>query len=88
MSLGRARLCAGSRWFIGRNDPKPYVFNVRNVEQGVCASQDTVWRLKLVGKYNVIRFHNGSTIDLLDAKYLLADPDCERLRSKEYNSGC
>jgi hypothetical protein len=42
---------------------------------------------KLDGKYNVIRFRNGRTIDLLDVKYLPTDLDYERVGSTEYNGG-
>jgi phage terminase large subunit len=41
----------------------------------------------LDGKYNVIRFKNGSTIDLLDVAYKPTDPDYERFGSYECNGG-
>jgi hypothetical protein len=41
----------------------------------------------LDGKYNVIRFKNGSTIDLLDVAYKPTDPDDERFGSYEFNGG-
>lgn len=41
----------------------------------------------LDGKYNVIRFKNGSTIDLLDVSYKPTDPLYERFGSTEYSHG-
>jgi hypothetical protein len=43
------------------------------------------WQLD--GKYNVIRFKNGSTIDLLDVSYKPTDPDYDRFGSTEYSHG-
>jgi hypothetical protein len=43
------------------------------------------WRVD--GKYNVIRFSDGSTIDLLDVAYKPTDPDFDRLGSTEYSHG-
>lgn len=42
---------------------------------------------KLNGQYNYIEFFNGSRIDLLDLKYLPADPLYERFGSLEYSDG-
>jgi hypothetical protein len=41
----------------------------------------------LDGKYNVIRFKNGSTIDLLDVAYKPTDPDFQSFGSLEYTGG-
>ena len=41
----------------------------------------------LDGKYNVIRFKNGSTIDLIDVSYKPTDPLYERFGSTEYSHG-
>jgi phage terminase large subunit len=78
----------GSRWFIGRNELKRLMSATSVTWTKVCAHHQipkSDW--KLDGKYNVIRFRNGSTIDLLDVKYLPTDPDYERLGSTEYNGG-
>ena len=78
----------GSRWFIGRNELKRLMSSTYVTWTKVCAHHKIPradW--KLDGKYNVIRFRNGSTIDLLDVKYLPTDPDYERFGSLEYNGG-
>ncbi len=78
----------GSRWFIGRNELKRLMSSTYVTWTKVCAHHNIPradW--KLDGKYNVIRFRNGSTIDLLDVKYLPTDPDYERFGSLEYNGG-
>jgi hypothetical protein len=78
----------GSRWFIGRNELKRLMSSTFITWGKVCAHHKipkSDW--KLDGKYNVIRFKNGSTIDLLDVKYMPTDPDYERLGSTEYNGG-
>ena len=45
----------------------------------------SLWKLN--GQYNYIEFSNGSRIDLLDLKYLPADPLYERFGSLEYTDG-
>lgn len=82
-------LFPGSRWFIGRNELKRLTQSTFITFQKVCKFHNIPredWHLD--GKYNVIRFANGSTIDLLDLKYLPAeDPLYERFGSLEYTGG-
>lgn len=42
---------------------------------------------KLDSKYNIIKFSNGSTIDLIDVAYQPSDPDYQRLGSTEFSHG-
>jgi len=78
----------GSKWFIGRNELKRLMASTYVTWGKVCAHHGIPkadW--KLDGKYNVIHFRNGSSIDLLDVKYQPTDPDYERFGSLEYNGG-
>jgi len=78
----------GSRWFIARNELKRLMASTYVTWGKVCAHHGIPrgdWQLD--GKYNVIRFKNGSTIDLLDVKYMPTDADYERFGSLEYNGG-
>lgn len=78
----------GSRWFIARNELKRLMNSTFVTWGKVCAHHGIPrddWSLD--GKYNVIRFTNGSTIDLLDVAYKPTDPDYERFGSLEYNGG-
>lgn len=78
----------GSRWFIARNELKRLMNSTyvtwRKVTKHHGIPEDD-WVLD--GKYNVIRFKNGSTIDLLDVAYKPTDPDYERFGSLEYTGG-
>src|SRR3954452_6351195 len=81
-------LFPGSRWFIARNELKRLMNSTYITWAKVCAHHGipkSQWSLD--GKYNVIRFKNGSTIDLLDVAYKPTDPDYERFGSTEYNGG-
>jgi phage terminase large subunit len=78
----------GSRWFIGRNELKRLMNSTFVTWSKVCAFHGIPrddWHLD--GKYNVIRFKNGSTIDLIDVAYKPTDPLYERLGSTEYCGG-
>jgi hypothetical protein len=86
--LTQCYLFPGSRWFIGRNELKRLMNSTFITWGKVCAHHGipkSHWSLD--GKYNVIRFKNGSTIDLLDVAYKPTDPDYERFGSLEYNGG-
>lgn len=80
----------GAKLFLGRKELKTLmltsyitltqkVFPVFGLEQG----KD--WTLD--GKYNVIHFKNGSTINLLDLAYAPTDPLYDRFGSHEYTRG-
>src|ERR1700710_1403045 len=78
----------GSRGFIGRNELKRLMNSTFVTWSKVCAHHNIPrddWSLD--GKYNVIRFKNGSTIDLLDVAYKPTDPFYERFGSTEYSHG-
>lgn len=78
----------GSRWFIARNELKRLMNSTYVTWRKVTKHHgipDDDWVLD--GKYNVIRFKNGSTIDLLDVAYKPTDPDYERFGSLEYSGG-
>lgn len=86
--LTRCYMFPGSRWFIARNELKRLMNSTFVTWGKVCAHHGIPrddWALD--GKYNVIRFTNGSTIDLLDVAYKPTDPDYERFGSLEYNGG-
>jgi phage terminase large subunit len=72
----------GSRGFIGRNELKRLMNSTFVTWSKVCAHHGIPrddWSLD--GKYNVIRFKNGSTIDLLDVAYKPTDAFYERFGS-------
>lgn len=78
----------GSRWFLARNELKRLMNSTFVTWMKVCKHHgipEEDWSLD--GKYNVIRFSNGSTIDLLDVAYKPTDPDYERFGSTEYTGG-
>lgn len=78
----------GSRGFIARNELKRLMNSTFVTWGKVCKHHNIPandWSLD--GKYNVIRFANGSTIDLIDVAYKPTDPDYERLGSTEYSHG-
>lgn len=77
-----------SRGFMARNELKRLMNSTFVTWSKVCAHHkipSTDWTLD--GKYNVIRFKNGSTIDLLDVAYKPTDPLYERFGSLEYSHG-
>lgn len=78
----------GSRGFMARNELKRLMNSTFVTWSKVCAHHGIPrgdWTLD--GKYNVIRFKNGSTIDLLDVSYKPTDPLYERFGSTEYSHG-
>lgn len=78
----------GSRGFVARNELKRLMNSTYITWTKVCAHHSipkSHWSLD--GKYNVIRFKNGSTIDLLDVAYKPTDPDYDRFGSTEYSHG-
>lgn len=77
----------GYRGFIARNELKRLMNSTFVTFQKVCKYHKVTDIWTLDGKYNVIRFDNGSTIDLLDVAYKPTDQDFERLGSTEYTSG-
>lgn len=78
----------GSKWFIGRNELSRLMKSSFVTFQKVCKKlnipQDD-WLLD--GKWNVIRFKNGSSIDLLDLAHQPRDPEYQRFGSLEYTGG-
>lgn len=78
----------GSRAFMARNELKRLMNSTFITWTKVCAFHGIPrddWSLD--GKYNVIRFKNGSTIDLIDVSYKPTDPLYERMGSTEYSHG-
>jgi phage terminase large subunit len=78
----------GSRWFIARNELKRLMLTTFRTWSKVCAHHGIPqgdWQLD--GKHNVIRFKNGSTIDLLDVAYKPTDPEYQTFGSLEYTGG-
>lgn len=79
----------GYKSFIGRSELKRLMQSTYVTWLKVCAHHKMPrdeWRLD--GNLHVIRFRNGSTIDLLDLKYHPAeDPLYERFGSLEYSDG-
>jgi phage terminase large subunit len=78
----------GSRSFIARKELKRLMQSTFITWNKVCQFHKIPkddWHLD--GKYNVIRFKNGSTIDLLDIAYLPSDSLYERFGSLEYTDG-
>lgn len=79
----------GYKSFIGRHELKRLMQSTYRTWMKVCKHHNVPrdeWRLD--GNLHVIRFNNGSTIDLLDLKYLPAeDPLYERFGSLEYSDG-
>lgn len=86
--LYEAYVYPGIRSFIARKELKRLMQSTFVTWNKVCKyhniPKEDWW---LDGKYNVIRFKNGSTIDLLDIDYLPSDPLYERLGSLEYTNG-
>lgn len=80
----------GSKLFLGRKELKTlmltsYITLTQKVFPVFDIKHERDW--KLDGKYNVIHFSNGSTINLLDLAYTPADPLYDRFGSHEYTAG-
>lgn len=80
----------GAKLFLGRKELKTlmltsYITLTQKVFPVFGIVHERDW--KLDGKYNVIHFSNGSTINLLDLAYTPADPLYDRFGSHEYTSG-
>lgn len=80
----------GSKQFLGRKELKTLMLtSFITLTQKVFPIFDIQYERdwKLDGKYNVIHFSNGSTINLLDLAYTPADPLYDRFGSHEYTRG-
>ena len=78
----------GYRSFIAREELKRLMQSTYVTWNKVCAYHkipEKLWHYN--GQYNYIEFTNGSRIDLIDLKFLPADPLYERLGSTEYTDG-
>lgn len=80
----------GSKQFIGRNELKRlmqscFVTLTTKVLPHHGLKQGRDWTFN--GQYNVLKFFNGSTVDLLDLAHTPADPMFERFGSLEYTRG-
>ncbi len=87
---GYALRYPGTKYYIGREELKnimlsTYVTLTQKVFPQYGLEVDTDWNLD--GKYNIIKFKNGSTINLLDLKLLPTDPLFDRFGSHEYTCG-
>ncbi len=81
-------LYPGYKSYIGREELKRLMQSTYLTWVKVCAYHKIPrddWKLN--GQYNYIEFKNGSRIDLLDLKFLPADPLYERFGSLEYTDG-
>lgn len=80
----------GAKLFLGRRELKTlmltsYITLTQKVFPVFGLIHEKDW--KLDGKYNVIHFTNGSSINLLDLAYTPADPLYDRFGSHEYTRG-
>lgn len=87
---GTALKYPGCKQFLGRKELKTlmqtsYITLTQKVFPQYGLVQDKDWWLD--GKYNVVHFKNGSTIDLLDLAYVPSDPLYDRFGSSEYTRG-
>ena len=81
-------LYPGTKWYIGRNELTRIMKSTYITWLKVCKWHNiprTFWHLD--SKYNIIKFENGSTVDLLDVQHQPSDPLYERFGSSEYTSG-
>lgn len=79
----------GIRTFIGRKELKELKATTLVTLFKVCAHHkiDAFSIFKYQENNSTIRFHNGSTISLLDLRYMPSDPMYESLGSSEYTCG-
>lgn len=78
----------GSKWFIAREELKRIRSSTFITFKKVCkeyAIPDNLWRYD--GNDNVVKFKNGSQIDMLDVRFLPSDPLYERFGSMEFTGG-
>lgn len=86
--LVNAIMHPGYKSYIGREELKRLMQSTYLTWNKVCQFHKIPQGLwKLNGQYNYIEFTNGSRIDLLDLKFLPADPLYERFGSLEYTDG-
>lgn len=87
---GTALKYAGSKQFLGRKELKSlmmtsYITLTQKVFPQYGLKQGRDWDLD--GQLHIIKFKNGSRIDLLDLAYQPSDPLYDRLGSTEYTRG-
>lgn len=80
----------GTKYYIGREELKnlmlsTYATLTEKVFPQYGLERDKDWWLD--GKYNIVHFKNGSTINLLDLKAVPTDPLFNRFGSHEYTCG-
>lgn len=78
----------GSKWFIARQELKRIRTSTYQTFRKVCKAYSIPvdeWRYD--GNDNIVKFKNGSQIDMLDVRYLPSDPYYERFGSLEYTGG-
>jgi hypothetical protein len=86
--LFMALLYPGSKWFIAREELKRIRSSTFITFKKVCkeyAIPDNIWRYD--GNDNVVKFKNGSQIDMLDVQFVPRDPFYERFGSMEFTGG-
>lgn len=86
--LFSALVFPGSKWFIAREELKRIRSSTYITFKKVCKAYsvpDNLW--KYDGNDNVVKFKNGSQIDMLDVRYLPSDDLFERFGSMEFTGG-
>jgi phage terminase large subunit len=78
-----------TKWFIGREELTRLIastfITLKKVFKTYGLREGIDWTFN--GKYNYIKFSNGSQIDFLDVKFKPRDPQFERFGSLEYTGG-
>lgn len=77
----------GTKWFIAREELKRITQSTLITFFKVASAYAMSNNFKFNAQKNVIVFNNGSSIDLLELKYLPSDPLFERFGSSEYTGG-
>jgi phage terminase large subunit len=78
----------GIKQFIGREERTRLMASTYKTFLNTCSDlKIPSWAWKLDGKYNVVTWYNGSSIDLLNFAYEPSDPLYERFGSQEYTNG-
>lgn len=84
-----ATMYPGTKWFIGRQELKQIrkstIPTLHKVIKWHGLKADKLF--KIDWKDNIIKFHNGSSIDLIELSYKPSDPLYERFGSLEYTGG-